>query len=57
MGEKQDELEMLEEEYIVESAQLKELEEKLGVCTCNLWEFCVRGLTCQLHNLTMSVRA
>lgn len=31
MGEKQDELEMLQEEYVTETAQLKELEEKLGV--------------------------
>ena len=31
MGEKQDELEMLQEEYTTETAQLKELEEKLGV--------------------------
>lgn len=31
MGEKQDELEMLEEEYAIETSQLKELEEKLEV--------------------------
>ncbi len=32
MGEKQDELELLEEEYAIETTQLKELDEKLGVC-------------------------
>ncbi len=31
MGEKQDELEQLEEEYAFEKTQLHELEEKLGV--------------------------
>jgi hypothetical protein len=31
MGEKQDELEMLQEEYTIETTQLKELEEKLEV--------------------------
>ena len=31
MSEKQDELEALEEEYALETAQLKELNEKLGV--------------------------
>lgn len=31
MGEKQDELELLEGEYVMETAQLKELEEKLAV--------------------------
>ena len=31
MGEKQDEIETLEGEYKIETAQLKELEEKLGV--------------------------
>ena len=32
MGEKQDEFELLGEEYASETAQLKELEEKLAVC-------------------------
>jgi len=32
MGEKQDELEQLEEEYTIEKKQLRELEEKLEVC-------------------------
>lgn len=35
MGEKQDELEMLRGEYTIETSQLKELDEKLGVNTYN----------------------
>ena len=37
MGEKQDELEELEKEYKVETAQLKELEEKLEVDICIIY--------------------
>ena len=36
MGEKQDELEQLQTEFTTETAELKELEEKLGVGHCSM---------------------